>query len=114
MATRIETVTETREVRIRSCDLCGKTPHPVAYDVRACCGCGRDMCFDCRNGFGFDEDPFTGQDEPTRCCPVCHPLALTYAPIAAAIRDKYQAEIDALRERWKAECAAAVKGGASV
>jgi len=97
-----EKVTREFNVKLYTCDQCGKRMPKGGYN---CIGCGCDVCNTC--SVTWDTDPFDGQsmgDYPPRCCRVCHDKAYTLASLSRALLDEAEERAGGIYQQWKDSC----------
>ena len=83
------------------CDMCGM----IADNMYTCSGCGRDICRNCRKMVEYDI--WTAYEYADYCdslCSLCNDLLEEYGPIARALHNKCEMEIEAEQKKWKAAC----------
>lgn len=91
---------ETQEVQVITCDLCGKDE---AFSECRCMGCGKDICWNCRQKVAvkYDDGVFYMSSRDAIYCPACDaslkddPLHMAYVAIK-----NLRAESDAWGEEF--------------
>lgn len=93
---------EVKAVQYHVCDFCTR----VGVRVRPCFGCRRDVCNSCATV--LENEPFTGDytgDYPPYICKPCGEALPPYQERAHFVRERYEAELEAIEREYRTACA---------